>query len=69
MVMADSAKNCFLRMEAMFGRFRPEKGQILLRKHQEITRKFGRNTAKFVNVIIRWLMATLGAYYLLADLS
>jgi len=29
-------------MEEMFGRFGPEKGQILLRKHQEITRKFGR---------------------------
>jgi len=27
-----------------FGRFRPEKGRILLRKHQEVTRKFGRPT-------------------------
>ena len=26
-----------------FGRFRPEKGRLLLRKHQVITRKFGRH--------------------------
>ena len=30
-------------MEAMFGRFRPEKGRVLLRNHQEITRKIGRH--------------------------
>ena len=29
-------------MEVLFGRFRPEKGQILLGKRREFTRKFGR---------------------------
>ena len=55
MVMADSAKLTFhlhsiLQMAAMFGRFykkvwplSPRKKRLLLRKHQVITRKFGRH--------------------------
>jgi hypothetical protein len=43
-------KKCLAAFTRKFGRFRLEKGRIFLRKHNEITRKFGRHVLTYRKV-------------------